>query len=234
MSKKIITLIFILILIISTIVYLNYSRSDSIKFKNEYESINNKLTEDGKQIRKINIPKNNKIIYKTDKELVEMINNKESFVVYFGFAKCPWCRSMVPTLLEVVNDLKMEKIYYVDIFNIRDKIELTNNNELKKVNKGTKDYNKLLKLLDPVLEEYTITDNTGKKIDTKEKRIYAPNIVVIVNGKAKKLETGISDKLTDPYMKIDKEIKQDSYNKIKCALKCIEEENTCKKNICVK
>ena len=93
-----------IIIVITTIIYFNYNSNDSTKFKKEYEQINGKETEDGKKTRSIKIPKNNKIVYKTEDDIVNMINNKETFVVYFGFAKCPWCRSVVPTLLEVVKD----------------------------------------------------------------------------------------------------------------------------------
>ena len=222
-----------IIIVITTIIYFNYNSNDSTKFKKEYEQINGKETEDGKKTRSIKIPKNNKIVYKTEDDIVNMINNKETFVVYFGFAKCPWCRSVVPTLLEVVKDRNIDKIYYVDIENIRDKIEV-DNNKLIKTTKGTTGYNKLVKLLNPVLSKYTVTDKNGIELDTKEKRIYAPNVVVVVNGKPKKLETGISEKLTDPYMKLTKEIKKDTYNKFDCILKCISQNNTCNKNMCVK
>jgi len=232
-KKYIILIILLLIVLISSILYINYKNNDQIKFKNEYESLNGKKSKSNKKIRTITIPKDNMIVYKTEEDIVNMINNKETFIVYFGFAECPWCRSVVPTLIQVAKDLKVEKIYYVDILNIRDVIELKGN-QLEKTKKGTKGYNKLIKLLDPVLSDYIISDSKGNDVSAKEKRIYAPNVVVIVNGKAKKMDTGISDELTDPYMKLTTKIKKDTYNKFKCLLECIEEKNVCTKKLCTK
>ena len=81
------------------------SDSDAIRFKNDYESLNGVENEDnGKEFRSINILEDNPMVYKEAGDIIDMINNKESFVVYFGFTRCPWCRSIVSTLIEVAND----------------------------------------------------------------------------------------------------------------------------------
>ena len=83
-----------------------------------------------------------------------------------------------------------------------------------------------------VLEDYTLKKD-DEKIETGEKRIYAPNVVAISKGKAIQLETGISEKLEDPYGELTKEIKNYSYNKFKCLIECLEEESTtCQKDMC--
>ncbi|MBQ2640096.1 MAG: hypothetical protein IJF92_05015 [Bacilli bacterium] len=205
--------------------------SDAVKFKKEYESLNNKKNSHGEINRKISINKHNSIKYSDASEIVEMMENNKTFIVYFGFSECPWCRSVVPTLLDVANDLEINTIYYVDILNIRDEITVGANNEMKTTKKGTKSYYKLLKLLDNVLDDYSIESKNGDKIDTFEKRIYAPNVISVVDGKAMKLETGISKKQTDPYMKLSKEMKKETYNKFKCSLKCLlENKNVCTEN----
>ena len=48
---------------------------------------------------------------------------------------------------------------------------------------GTKDYFKLLEVLDEYLEEYVVYDKDGKEYDTKEKRIYVPLIIFVKEGK---------------------------------------------------
>ena len=65
---------------------------DAIRFKQEYEALNGEENGNGKNYRVVEIDENNPFVYATTDEIVEKINNKESFVVYFGFAKCPWCR----------------------------------------------------------------------------------------------------------------------------------------------
>ncbi len=230
--KKISIILLILILFVTLTGCSSKKLTDAMKFKNEYESLNNTTREsDGKKIRKVSIPEDNPIIYKKAPEIVDMINNKETFIVYFGFADCPWCRSIIETLLEVAKDKNIDKIYYVDVKNIRDTKTINENGEIEVTNKGGKGYSDLLEKLDNVLENYTLKKDDEEIVAGK--RIYAPNVVVINKGEAKKLESGVSDKQEDAYQKLTKELKQDTYNKFECLVKCIlEEKTTCEKNKC--
>ena len=101
--------------------------------------------------------------------------------------------------------------------------------KVKTTKKGTKAYMKLLTQLDTVLSDYSLEDESGKKYDTNEKRIYAPNVVAIVNGKPEKLQEGISSDLKDPYGKITNKMKQDSIDQLKCIFKCMEKAGICTK-----
>ena len=233
-NKKIIFIIIIIIvllLLVGAFLLLNKKNenSDATRFKEEYESLNNTNTESGKKVRNIEIPSNNPIIYSNEDEIVEMINNKETFVVYFGFPNCPWCRSVLPNLLEAASDLKLDKLYYVNVLDIRDKIEYKDGN-LTTTKEGTKGYYKLLELLDKVLSDYSIEDDNGNELATGEKRIYAPNVVGIVDGKAEKLTEGISKKQTDAYMKLTRVMNKESYNDFKCVIKCTQESKVCAQN----
>ena len=202
--------------------------SDAYKFKKEYESINNKDNGHGNKHRSLSIPDDNPFVYPTCKDIVEKINNKETFVVYFGFKECPWCRSVLPELINVAKDKEIEKIYYVDVKDVRDVKEYVDG-EIKTTKMGDKYYIELISILDKVLDEYTLSTDEGE-ISTGEKRIYAPNIIAIGEGEPIQMETGISDELKDPYSKLSKKIKKYAYNKFKCVLECIEEEST----VCVK
>ena len=205
----------------------NNSQTDGIKFKEEYEKLNGKKNDQGKKYREITIDSKNKIVYKTTEEVLELIDKKKSFVLYFGFDTCPWCRSVVPTLASISKELNQE-VYYIDVKDIRDTFELDDDNKPKLVKKGSKDYSKLLEKLEPVLEDYTLTDSDNNEIKVGEKRIYAPSIISVIDGKAKELTTGISDKQTDGYMKLTKEMEKETYNKIKKVLKQVSDKNnTC-------
>lgn len=205
----------------------NNSQTDGIKFKEEYEKLNGKKNDQGKKYREITIDSKNKIVYKTTEEVLNLIDKKKSFVLYFGFDTCPWCRSVVPTLASISKELNQE-VYYIDVKDIRDTFELDDDNKPKLVKKGSKDYSKLLEKLEPVLEDYTLTDSDNNEIKVGEKRIYAPSIVSVIDGKAKELTTGISDKQTDSYMKLTKEMEKETYNKIKKVLKQVSDKNnTC-------
>ncbi|MGI6607363.1 MAG: hypothetical protein ACOX1F_00060 [Erysipelotrichaceae bacterium] len=46
-------------------------------------------------------------------EVLEKIENGETFIVYFGYVECPWCNCVVPVLNEVSVENDMP-IYYLD------------------------------------------------------------------------------------------------------------------------
>ena len=210
MKKVVIVLLSILCLI----PVVGCATKDAKKFKKEYESVNNNQTASGKITREVNIDKNNPFVYKTAEDIVTMIKNNESFVVYFGFNTCPWCRSMIENLIKVAKDTNTKTIYYVDVLNIRDVIKVDSTGMTYKESDGDPYYMQLLSIIGNVLEDYTLT-NAGKEIKTGEKRIYAPNVVVIENGKAIRMTTGVSEKETDAYMELTDEINKESYNMLK-------------------
>lgn len=236
MNKKIILIGIVILVLVGVVLALfffpkNGKISDAMKFKDEYESINNTVYH-GNTIRSIDIDKDNPFIYTTEEELIQMMDDGKSFAVYFGFSECPWCRSILPSLIEVSKDLGIDEIYYLDVKNIRDSYTLDEEGNLKVIDEGSEGYKELLKRFDNVLDEYTITKD-GKTVSANEKRIYAPNIVAVLNGKATNITTGISSKQTDAYMKLNDKMKKEMYNKIKCTIECLEEKSTvCEKKAC--
>ncbi len=201
-------------------------KTDAIKFKEEYESLNGQKNSSGVEYRKVNISEDNPFVYAEAKDIVEAINNKETFAVYFGFKSCPWCRSAVETLIKVADDLHIKKIYYVDVLDLRDTYELQDNKAVK-VKDGGEGYDELLQALDNVLSDYTLTNSKGKQVSTGEKRIYAPNIVSVVDGVPQKLTTGLSESQTDAYMELTEEMLTEMYDSIDCVLDCLGENKVC-------
>lgn len=204
------------------------TNKDAIKFKEEYENLNGKTNENSKKkYRTVKIDSKNKIVYSSAKEVLKMMEEKKSFVVYFGFDSCPWCRSVVENVSKISKELD-EDIYYVDVKEIRDVYELDDENKPKLTKEGDKNYLKLIKKLDSVLKEYNLTTDDDNEVKVGEKRIYAPNIVSIIDGSAKELTTGLSDKQTDGYMTLTDEMKQESYKKIKKVVQeVVNHNNTC-------
>ena len=186
----------------------------AIAFKQDYEEINGKVNKNGKEHRTIKIDENNKFVETTAEEIVKMIENKETFYVYFGSRLCPWCRSTIGMADKISRDNDIEKIYYVDIWDdegneiLRDKYTI-NDGKLEKVSDATESYKKLLEYFNDYLEDYTLTDNSGNKISVGEKRIYAPNYVYVENGKVLRLTTGTSDKQKDSREELTEEILND-------------------------
>lgn len=204
------------------------TNKDAIKFKEEYENLNGKTNENSKKkYRTVKIDSKNKIVYSSAKEVLKMMEEKKSFVVYFGFDSCPWCRSVVENVSKISKELD-EDIYYVDVKEIRDVYELDDENKPELTKEGDKNYLKLIKKLDSVLKEYTLTTDDDNEVKVGEKRIYAPNIVSIIDGSAKELTTGLSDKQTDGYITLTDEMKQESYKKIKKIVQeVVNHNNTC-------
>ena len=207
--------------------------TDAYKFKNEYESVNNNDLGNGKKVRELTIADNNPFVYKTPEELVKMVEEDKTFVVYFGFNTCPWCRSVITSLIDSALENGIKKVYYVDVKDIRDTYELNDNNEAIRTKEGTDAYYRLLELLNPVLNDYTPLKYETKKGKTKEvkideKRIYAPNVVVVKNGEAIIMESGIVEELADPYMDLDDGIKC----KIKEQFNCMFEKLNTDSNTC--
>lgn len=187
-------------------------------FKEEYESLNGKENTSGKVHRTVHIPEDNPYEKVSQKKVVKMLENNETFYLYVGDSMCPWCRSVLEKSIEVANNKNIQKIYYIDIWDdegneiLRDKYELVDGTPAK-VSDGTEEYQKLLKTFDSVLSDYTLTDEEGNKIEVGEKRIFAPNYFYIEDGKVKKMVEGISEKqkdsreeLTDEMLKDEEEI----------------------------
>lgn len=209
------------------------SNKDALKFKEEYESLNGTSAGKDQVIRSLSISEDNPFVYKTADDIVEMIDNKETFVVYFGFSTCPWCRSVLESLIESAKINKVDTIYYVDVKNIRDKYELDKNHKAVRTVEGSEGYYKLLDRLDSVLENYsplvyTTKKNKIKEVKISEKRIYAPNVIVVKDGKPLMMEEGISSKQESAYMDLTDEIKKDSIYKFNCLFELlISEDYTC-------
>lgn len=219
--RKILLLLMLLILVVGCDNSNNSEKTDAILFQEEYENLNGKESDYGSVYRSLDIEKDNPFVYKEAGDILKMIDDEETFVVYFGFASCPWCRSVIPSLIEVSRDLGIQTIYYVDVKEIRDVLTLDENGSVILEKEGTNDYYRLVEKFDDVLERYVLTDEDGKEVDTGKKRIYAPNIISIVNGEVMGMTDGISQKQTDAYMELTEEIKDESYDKIKCTIECI-------------
>ena len=122
------------------------NNKDALKFKEEYEKINgDKTSYSDNKYRTLKIDKNNPYVYSSAKEILEKINNKETFYVYFGSSYCPWCRSVIEKSIESAQKNNIKKIYYVDIWNgfhneiLRDTYKLNDKNEAEKEKDGTKE-----------------------------------------------------------------------------------------------
>ncbi len=202
--------------------------SDAIKFKNEYETLNGVVNEatDNKYIE-VNIDEENPMVYKTGKEILDVLKNEDA-IIYFGFAACPWCRNAVPVLLDAAKELNVDKIYYVDILDIRDTYKFSGSIEPEQTKKGTDAYYEILKFLDKKLEKFYVKDEAGNMYDTGVKRLYAPTVVGVKGGKVVGFHESTIESQTDPYELLDEKGKSELKNEYKKIIESVNEKN----NVC--
>lgn len=189
---------------------------DSIKFKEEYESLNNKKIDSTKSYLNINIDSKNMIKYSNYDEIIDVIENKTG-IIYLGFPECPWCRNLVPVLLEAAKENNIDTIYYLNIKNERDSWEVIDGNlqyskdENNKEIKGSEGYFKLLKVLDEYLSDYIISYE-DKTYEVGEKRLYAPTVVFVRDGEIIDLHVSTVVSQEDPYKKLTQKQHDELYN----------------------
>ena len=180
--------------------------TDAERFKYEYESVNGTRDDNGMKARTLTVPSNNSVIYASYSEIIDLMEQGDSFAVYFGFAKCPWCRACLEAILESAADCAVSPLYYVDVHTSRDTYELKNGKAVK-TEEGEEGYARLLPKFENVLSDYIIYDADENEIQTGEKRIYAPNLIIVKDGTAVKLadDNGLLD---NPYGDVTEEVYQ--------------------------
>ena len=198
MKKEIILLIVLVISVILISLKLPVVENDAIKFKKEYEELNNKDTGYNKKYIEMNIEKENPMIYVSYDKLINIIKN-DTAIIYFGFPECPWCRNAVPVLIDTAKELGIDKIYYYNAVTIRDKKTLDEKGNIIIEEEGTKEYKELVELL---YEHLPIYDGLN---DNKIKRLYLPTVLFVKNGKILGLHTSTVDSQKDPYKKLTNE-----------------------------
>ena len=130
------------------------TRNDALKFKEEYEIVNQNVN-----AVQMNISEDNPIVYlESYKELDKNLKNKDDFILYLGFPTCPWCRNIIPVLFDSAKENNIDKVYYINV------------RELKSLED---DYKALRKLIDEHLE----ADEEGIKT------LYVPEVFFFKDGK---------------------------------------------------
>lgn len=161
---------------------------DEARFKSEYENLNGTTRSNGQKNKDVSIKKHNNIKYIDTAEAAKILDSGTG-VIYFGFAACPWCRTLAPTLIDAMSASELDTIYYVDVRpedkaenDIRDRYELDSRNKAKKAKDADSSYYDILLALAGELKEYTLTTQDGKTVHTGEKRLFAPTVVAVKDG----------------------------------------------------
>jgi thiol-disulfide isomerase/thioredoxin len=144
---------------------------DSLRFKEELEALNSELNADGtNKYTSLSLDSINPINYLNYEELVDFIDHETGFL-YFGRPGCPWCRLLIPIMLDYAKG-KGICIYYYDIEKDR-----TDNSE---------EYKNILSLLGEYLPVDTVTQKEDDPdFDPELKRVVLPQLFFMENGKVK-------------------------------------------------
>ena len=169
------------------------SRSDALKFKEEYESLNKQKDANGDLYRVITINEENPIVYTTYEELANKIADDENFLVYFGTSTSEYCRSVVPYLLEQAKTQGIDKIYYVDI----------SKKEESKEQEGTKAIS---------VEDQYYTDVLNK---LNQESIDDSTLAVFIKGEMAGKTSGVSSQQTKGSDELTREMKDEMLEKFK-------------------
>ena len=184
-NKVIVILTIIVALIaVSSCIFLVINRhdnlTDAIKFKNEYMSLNDKMDKDSNKVYvNVNISDNNTIKYISDEEAVKLLQTGTG-LIYFGTSTSIPCRLLVPILTDLAYQ-KKETVYYLDIAKIRSIYNISTE-EITKIQDGSKNYYKILKLLDNYLQEYDLSNELKNIYNSFDKRLLMPTLVMVNNG----------------------------------------------------
>ena len=149
--------------------------SDGVKIQQSFEELNNKVSIDEREYPKVDISSDNILKYIDSSEILNIIDNKEDAVIYFGTPTCIYCRNAIQVLIDTAVETKLDVIYYF------------NNNE------SDTNYSELVNVLG---EELTMEENGVRKV-------YIPLVIFITDGKVVSYNKGTLFSQEDPYVPLD-------------------------------
>ena len=125
-------------------------------------------------------------------EILEKIENRETFIVYFGYEGCPWCICVVPVLHQVSVEKEMP-IYYL---NFKNTINSENVEGMKKISE--------------------ICGNDQEGLEEGQFSFFFPTVLYIKKGETYKVHIGTvsgHNGFTDPLSEKQRERLAYQYNK---------------------
>lgn len=182
--------------------------TDAVKIKEEYEMLNEKINDNNLKYPTVTLSDDNPFVYRSESEIIDILNNKTG-VIYFGFSSCPWCRSVLPILEDAAREVGLAQVFYLDIQNIRDVLELDENDKVVTSKEGSNGYYQIVELLDEYLSEYSLTNEKGEEISTGKKRLFAPTVVGVLNGEIVSFHEGSLDSQKSGYDALDDKEKEE-------------------------
>ncbi len=166
--------------------------ADAAKFKEEYEAENGQDNGNGKTYTTMTIAADNPIVYATGADVLTTLT-EGSGIILFGFPQCPWCRLIIPVLLEMAAENNVDKILYYNNKDQRDTKTLDASGQIVTEQTGTDEYYQILTALGDYASVYAGLN------DDSVKRLYFPTVVFVSAGTIVGLHVSAVDSVTDPY-----------------------------------
>lgn len=171
---------------------------DATRFKEEYETLNGKDNGHGGNHLEISIAKDNPMEYVDYTRIKQLLTNGTG-VIYFGFPECPWCRNLIPTLIDTANEMNVKNILYFNNKAERDIKSLDESGNIITKTEGSDDYYELLELMEGHTSVY---DGLN---DESIKRLYFPTVVFVKDGEIVGFHEGTVDSQEDASVYVDAE-----------------------------
>ncbi len=217
MKKKIFVIALVCLALVMTGCKKEQHRQSALDFKSEYEAVNDKTARGDLKYRSLSISEDNPYVKITPKEVVEKLENKETFYLYVGDPLCPWCRSGLEKMIEVAMNNDIKDIYYIDFWDdnhkeiLRDLYEVDTTGKkakLVKTQDATEEYLTILDYVKDFAQEYVVTKD-GKDYNVGEKRTMGGDHFYFENGVCKRYVSLRSDKLAGAFDELTKEVLED-------------------------
>ncbi|MDD4795619.1 MAG: hypothetical protein PHG03_03570 [Bacilli bacterium] len=180
--------------------------NDSLQFESEYESLNNNENSNGVKYLNVNLPSYVPVEYTSYDKIFEILDGGTG-VIYFGFPECPWCRNLTPVLADAALDYGLNVFYYISNQDDRNVLSLNKRKKIITDKKGSKDYLKLIELLDDFLPVYRGLN------DDFIKRLYFPSVLFVKDGEIIGLEQSLASYTErvdgDPYLPMNMQEKEE-------------------------
>jgi len=161
--------------------------TDAERFREEHEMFNGQVTRDGENYHMhMDIPRRNPFVYVDGAQVYEMLTaGSGSGIIYMGFPECPWCRTLIPSLLDALGEAGFRgNVYYYNGLADRDILRLDDYGEIEVVQEGEPIYHQLVALLFDYLGKYV---GLG---DESIRRIYFPTTVFFRDGEITSVHLG--------------------------------------------
>ena len=148
--------------------FLEQTPEDAAQFKAEMEALNEMTDEDGEPLYKqLDIPEDNPVVILTYDEMREFLS-RGSGLLLFSRPGCPWCRLLLPTLLEFA----AERGIYIYLYD-PEAIRAANDDDYKAL---------VAELYDYLPVDTRSQDENSPDFDPTRKRLSIPHLLFLEKG----------------------------------------------------